>query len=443
MTGETEKPEVQEIGPKSTFSDELTPAEKAYFESGGKDLSGLLNDDIYKNEAAQHREEFERPQNEEPVHHHQEELSARGEETPPVKAPTSEAPPPKTEEVVPDDEEINFDEITYDSAGKPRDKQGRFVPHSALVKERERFKEKRDQAARQATELEELRARNQELQESQTRVSERMNLLQELFEKNQRGEATETPAAPPQEETPPDPETDIFAYVRWQDKRFQQLQEAHNKQIQELSEKLTNSTSTINQQLTEQQMIDTYRSDAARFAREKADFGEAYKHLVGQRHAQLALMGFNDANKRMEQIRNEERQLLELAFQQGRRPAEYIYNYAVTMGYNPAQSSPPPTQPTPVAPSAPQAAAPVTNPAPTPPIGTPPAAAPNGQLSEAERLLQQRNAQNASATLSGSGGQSSEGLTAEKLAQMSEAEFQQIYAKLGRDGMRQFLGGAV
>lgn len=457
------KEDVTVVNSPTPMSDDLSPAERAYFESGGQDISGLLNDDNYRTEARQIQQDRDA---EEAAHTDQErtQLQAKPqrEAEPPAQAaqPATERPaaqpateqPPAAQPAAKSEEadDINFDDLQVGSDGRLRDAEGRFVPLAALRKEREKFRSQRDAN----TALEE---QNRQLTENYAKLSERVNTLQDLWRK---------PDAPAQEEKPaqeapksiadqllanigeaPDPEQDIFAWGR----HMQEVVKKQNEAVRELETRLATSTQEIRekdiapvrQQLTENNIIDYYRNDANSYAAQNTNFGKAYKHLIEQRHATLAMMGFTDANQRTEQIRQEERDLVNTAISRNMRPAEFIYNYAVATGFRPEAASANPTpnpapapSPAPAAPAQPAPAAQLAQPATQP-------AQPAAAASPAERLRNAQAAQAATATLSGTGGAASETLSAETLANMTDDEFAMVAARIGKSGMRQFLGGNV
>lgn len=407
-----------DTGVQSTRSndDQLTEAELAYFKSGGQDVSGLLNDSRYKDDVIA-RQEAEAANQPAPT-------AAPASAPAPAQATTT--PAPVTEETIPDNEEVDFSKVSEGADGRLRDDKGRFVPHAALHRERVRLQTERERNATLAQE-------NSQLTTNYTKLAERVAVLQEIWNKPKDPEPA--PAAP-EPVAPPDPEQDIFAYTRWQ---AEQIKAAQN-QILELSKKIEERDTNVTQRLTERDMIDGYKQDAVVFGQQQPAFREAYTNLINQRHAALALLGFNDAAERARIINTEEKELVQRAYGQGKRPAEFIYNYAVVNGYRPAAPAPNPTPapaPAGAAPAAPTAAAPAPAPAPAP-------AAPAPVMSEAEKLLNAQRAQAATATLGGGGGSpTAEGLTAESLATMSEEQFVALAQKMGKVGMRQYLGGNV
>ena len=437
----------------TTIGDDLTEAERRYFESGGQDVSALLDDPVYKpdtdslnaeREAIEEQRSRQQLDPNDPTYQEIQAKKPTQEGQPPAQKPEQKATDPtQKEQTVGDDEEFEFEELHLGQDGRLRDKAGRFVPLSALHKERERFKVQRDSNT-------ELRKQNDELRERFTKLNERVSTLQDVWNK--------PPQAAPelkQEEKPktiseglkelltakdiPTPEEDIFAHANWQKGVIEKSLEA----ISALEEMVSNNRKEIvekeiqpvRQHITENDVISYYRQDAQNFVSQKPEFSEAYRYLMNQRHATLTLAGFTDADQRQSQIRQEERDLVGMAIQQNKRPAEFIYNYAVAAGFRPTSADPNPTpNPQPVIEQQPPIAAQ------QPPITAQQPSVPQGN--NAERLLNQLNAQNASGTLSGTGGSSAETLSAEAIANMSERDFVALSEKLGRHGMRQFLGGA-
>src|SRR5690554_1388830 len=88
---------------------------------------------------------------------------------------------------------------TEEEKEQQRDEKGRFVPHQALHAEREEHKK--------------TRAELQELKEFRARMEERWKLIEQSQQKTQETE----------EDTPPDPNEDIFAFSRWQAEQLKKL----------------------------------------------------------------------------------------------------------------------------------------------------------------------------------------------------------------------------
>lgn len=403
-----------EIGPKTSsgyLDEKLSPEEEAYFKSRGEDVAPELT------------RRFGPSDTDAPL-----EVSARRPVTPdsapavpataqqPAPAP---APSPTTDpnQYVQENEEISLDDLTVDNAGVMRDGKGRFVPHAALHKARERAKSERTRA-------DDLVRQNSDLMAKYTLLAQRVDTLVAPQPAAQPAPAA---PAPEPEDVAPDPEVDIFGYVKWQGRQMAKLQE----QLTTKSKAAEEEVGRVREEVTQQNMLTHYRTDAQAFNAQKPEFKDAYRHLIDARHAELALMGYGDPAVRAAHIHREERELVEQAYKQGKRPAEFIYNIAVTRGFR-APVAPPPPPPV-------VTAAPMLNlgAAPTPPNATP------AGLNHAQQLANQAAALAASATLSGSGGPGGDALTAEAIANMSEAEFEATHKRLGKAGMRSFMGGGI
>ena len=317
-------------------SEALSPAEAEYFSSKGEKAEGLA------------------PASE------------------PASAPAEAAPDaePQTNEVD-DDEGIYIDEN-----GKPRSViSGKFVPHAALHKERER---------RKSVESEYMTVR-----EKMARAEERLAVLNEVLQ-----QPAQSQTQAPQVAEIPDPEKDIFAYVKYQAKLIEDLK-ASQAQTQEQT-KLQEGY---------RQFHSAYEQDAQRFMAEKPDFRDAYAHIAASRARELAAVGYNDQEIRAK-LREDETRTVAKAFEQRKSPAAVIYEQAIARGYTPKQA---------------QAAANTVNPA--------------------QRLENVAKGQATQKSLSGAGGAAGEGLTVEALASMSEEEFAAVSAKLGKSKLRSLMGG--
>lgn len=407
------------------WSEELTPEELAYFNSRGENVAGLGVSDA----PAPAPERFDPAPAPVPPAPAPAPVTAEAPRAPvtPDSAPVVPTPAPAAVGAVGENEDVDLDTLTVDSQGVMRDPQGRFVPHSALHRAREKFKAARASADAAAAE-------NRRLMEQIATLSGRFEQLSALMQPAAPAAAPTAPAPEP-EDVAPDVNTDIFGYVAWQSR---QLEKA-NKSIAELRAQSQEQVESVRGQLTEQGMMNHYRNDAQAFVAQKPEFGDAYRHLVNARNAELALMGYDDANQRMQIIQNEERELVAMAHKRRQRPAEFIYNVSVARGFRaPAAAVPAPVAAVP----APIAAAPAA-PLPTP-VAAPAAPAPTATpaaITAAQQLANQAAARAAAGTLSGAGGGSGDGLTVDAIASMSDAEFAALHAKLGMRGMRQFLGG--
>jgi hypothetical protein len=339
--------------------DSLSAGERAYFESGGMDTSGLGG-------------------------------GTEGGLPAAPSEPASELGTAPPEQATEDDELA----IEIGEDGRARDKvTGKFVPHAALHKERVR---------RQTVETELATYRDRV-----ARMEARWETINELANKPDAPAADGTrPAAAaaegkqpasdgksPFDEPPIDPEEDIFA-------AFKQVQ----RQNAELVRLMKEGEQAKQQQQQVSGLRSAYEQDATAFMQKTPDFRDAYEHLIGGLHRELEIMGVSDEGQRNAAIAEKERGLVEQAMAAKKSPSELIYNLAKTRGFaGKAQAAP--------------------------------------QQNATARLENIKKGQNSVVSLSRAGGSSSEGLTREVFANMTEAQFQQTIAKLSKEQLRAMMGG--
>jgi hypothetical protein len=346
-----------------TPSNGLTPAEEAYFASGGTVTEGLTQ-----------------------------EAPAAAPITPaptPAVAPNAGAQPAPSP--APDDDE---GEEIAGAGGQKR----RMVDYRALKETRTKFKELQDR-------YESDRSQWVKDRETQARLDERLRLLNEALSPDPAFQQQQ------QEEVPPNPEEDIFGFVRHLNKQL----EAIKGQTQEVA-------GTVAANDEESRLRTAYQNDARRFAMATPDFGAAYAHMLKARGDMLTMQGF-DEKQISEILLNEERGLVRQAFQSGKSPAELVYGMAKSFGYQPAPLNPNPT-PVPVP----------TVPATGVPVPATPAAAASDEIARIQA------AQAASRSLSNGGGAAAAPMTVESLANMSQAEFNQ-FVRRNPEIARQLMGG--
>ena len=351
--------------------DALSPAEQAYFDSRGEDTSGF-------------------------------EASDPPATPPDPPAAPSEAPPEeqKLEEAAKDDDAIEG-EIELDENGRARNKaSGRFVPHSAMHKERERRKGVE-------SELEQFR-------DKYSRAEERLKVLNDIIGLAGGPDAAAAPGQTEQARQPadelgpaPDPEEDIFGFVKWQAKKIELMERGHNEQRQQ------EEAARQNQQYA-QEVQTYYKNDAIQYLEKQPDFPDAYKYVANSYASELRAQGIPE--DRVNQVlMAEEARIAAQCRQEGRSPSEVIYQMALARGYSKPEAE-----------AAAQEGAP-----------PPAAAAPAPQ----QRIANIQRAQNSTVSLSKSGGSSGEGLTLEALADMPEEEFNRVAKSLSKSQQRQLFGG--
>lgn len=313
-------------------------------------------------------------------------FSSKGADTTAFEMPDTSDPAPVTQDAGPDpqpaapDEQVDAGEVYIDEHGKARSVvSGKFVPHGAFHKERER---------RKATEAE-----LQTYREKMARADERLSVLNEIISTGESPVAQQQ-AKPAEEAAPPDPEVDIFGYVKWQAEKIKQLETEHQTQARQRE----------NARLaTEVQSF--YRNDAMAFVKETPDFADAYQYVAQSYAQELRAKGLNDQQIQA-QLMAEESAIAYQSMVQKQSPSKVIYEMAKARGWTPKGAAPS-----------------------------------NGQPAAQQKIANIQQAQKVTATLSGAGSSGGEGLTAEALANMSEEEFAAVSAKLGKNKMRQLLGG--
>jgi hypothetical protein len=322
-------------------SESFTPAEAAYFKSGGTDTAAL--------EA--------------------ENAGTGGESSAPVdRAPVDGRTGGESDIENPDEL------VTLGPDGKPRDGKGRFVPHQAFHEVREKYKATRDEL--------------QTTREKMARADERLNVLNDIL-----GQA-DRPAQAAQEEINPD--TDPIGA----------LNHAMRK-IQALESQLTESKQQSEARENSKAMQDAYLRDAQSYLTETPDFKDAYGYLMSSRHQELEAAGVHDVMQRNRLIAQEERSIVQNAFQSRLSPAQMLHKIAIARGFKPAS--------------------------------VPAKDAANDPMKRIGELAQAQKT--AGASLTNAGGTSGEGLTLAALADMDEEQFAAVSAKLGKAKMRELMGG--
>lgn len=194
----------------------------------------------------------------------------------------------------------------------PRDEKGKFVPHGALHQERER---------RKAVESE-----LEGLKQFKAVMEDRWNTLLKAQQPQQEAK---------NDDTPPDPNEDVFAALKWtQDKLVQsQKAEQERQQAEQARQQETQA---------EQQIWNAWETDARSYVQENADFPNAAQWLSQFRDTQLQALGkvdtrFSDPKARNAQIEAELKQIVIAAKQQNMSSAQFIYELAQGYGYKPAE----------------------------------------------------------------------------------------------------------
>lgn len=129
---------------------------------------------------------------------------------------------------------------------------------------------------------------------------------------------------PPQEQyEEPDPEQDPIGALKYTRQQLADFQRAQQAQQQETY------------------VAQAYAASAQQFAAQTDDFRDAYNYAIQSRANELAALGAPQ-DQIPNLIRQEELQIAATALQQGRNPAEVIYNFAKARNYVKAAPPPPP-----------------------------------------------------------------------------------------------------
>src|SRR6266478_4834179 len=156
--------------------------------------------------------------------------------------------------------------------------------------------------------------------EERARIDERLKIINEAL-------TTTAPVAeePVVDQDPrPDPEVNIFEYVKWQERQIEREREAR-----------TNLEQSWKDEREEGQMASSYRQDANRFASTEPNFGRAYHFLLTLRASQLRAGGWTDQTKIDQQIVKEERGLVRNALKESASPAQRLFDMAKAAGFTP------------------------------------------------------------------------------------------------------------
>lgn len=228
-------------------------------------------------------------------------FSSRGEteikaEPPPVQEQAEPSP------VVLDEED---DDVSGD-AGAPKEQ--KTVPLAALTKTRQEFK-----------------AKLADLERANAIWEDRWNTLLKVNEQQQ------APAQQVEDDPMPDPNTDIFAHAAWQKRQLDKLQSR-------IDQRETTEKQASEAQQREKAVWSFWDQSVNSYKAETPDFTDAAKFLSDARTQQLKAYAAVDSrfgNDQMvnQQIDHELREIIVLAAQQKRNPAQAVYELAKSWGY--------------------------------------------------------------------------------------------------------------
>lgn len=266
----------------------------------------------------------------------------------------------------------------------------KVINHGAFHKERER----RKSVEKELTDLREKFARG----------DERLKLMQELQAKAEKPAESEKVDEDPE----PDPEGDVFEYIKWQQRENARLREANVKTTETFEENRQRADAATEQT----QMVQSYQRAAQEYAQNAPEFLAAYQHLLASRDRELQALGYGDENERRQILHQDEMTIARHALANGKNPAEIMHGLAKERGFAPQapESDPEPTK---------------TEAEPAKMDDT----AAKAEKSEADKLAELKTAQEASMSLSSAGGAGVREMSMEALADMSETEFAEFMAE--------------
>lgn len=270
--------------------------------------------------------------------------------------------------------------------------------------------------------------------ERTARFDERMKILSEALA-SPKADADQ----PKQDDDPmPDREADVFAYLAWSDRRAARMEKA----LGDLEKggqaaQADNAISTA------------YMDDARAFATKEPNFVPAYQHLMNTRVRQMALINFGknlsaegvtltaaEQQKIKTAVAQEEKELAASALRVGKSPAQLMFEIAQSMGFQPPAA----------AAAAPGNGAAATNGVapgqkPTASAAHPGNGANGKQPTVKDEIDRLKNGQDAALSLSHGGGAPSNPLTAQKLADMPQDEFNRLADTLTAEEFQRLVEG--
>lgn len=289
----------------------------------------------------------------------------------------------------------------------------------------------RDVAARDAR-IKELEAAQAESMKMQAVLDERMRIINEALTPQQQ-------AAREEEDPEPDPEADIFAHNAWL-----------KRQVISTREELKKLGSGIEQQQTESNLDEWYASDSRAFIAKQPDFLKAYNFMLNSRVRELGYQRFGkdfatedptpqEAAALRQAMQREERQLVEIAARNKRSAAQLIYGMALSRNYVPEQAGQGAGGGAKAAADAAAGAAVAAASGAAPAAGAKPNG--NGKPSVSEEIRNLKAGVESSLSLSSGGGAPAMALTAEKLANMDQDDFNALADQLSEQDWKRVAGG--
>lgn len=189
------------------------------------------------------------------------------------------------------------------------------VPLGALQEERTKRQQAQD--------------RQRELETQNNTLLERMNQILMLQQQQQQ----QTPQQPQQQQPQiPDFIDDPVGHLEGIKAQFRQEMAALQQQLQGTQQ---------HQQATvqHQQLVQAAVAQEAQFRETTPDYDAAVAHFQAVKNAEYAAIGLDDT-QRAQQMQRDSTALVQIAIQNGKNPAELLYNMAKALRYTPAAADP-------------------------------------------------------------------------------------------------------
>lgn len=205
---------------------------------------------------------------------------------------------------------------------RARDEQGRFAPAEPQAEPEQRTRTVPHQALHQEREAhKQTRAQYQAAQEQ-------LAQLQTIRDRVRAAQANPQPQEPTfQQPTEQDGQQQPVPGLDHLQKRLDQIEQGNRQRETREQE------AGIDQQEA-RVLHNTLAQAEAEFRQQTPDYGDAADHLLKARARQLQIMGVPD-HEILDTIREEATDITRVAIQQGRSPAEVVYDWAQTYGYQP------------------------------------------------------------------------------------------------------------
>lgn len=212
--------------------------------------------------------------------------------------------------------------------GQQQPQQQKTVPLEALQAERNTAKELR----RQLADVERNNAANM------ARLQERLDLLAQAAQAVPQQQIQQ--AAPAQEAPPPDAQTDPMGFVQWHLNQQRRETEALRTQLAEVKQFADTGRQNQHQQMQMQALINWGQQDENQFAATQPDYAQAAAFLREGRAREYAALGYAP-QQITNAIASESIRIAQEAQRAGTSFGRSIYNLAVARGYKAAEAADP------------------------------------------------------------------------------------------------------